>query len=178
MRRRPNAPWAIALVLALTIGFGTYVRLSLRHMRLELPLAGLLSRVLPIAETVAVAAGGHGTCSSAVDYSSIGDREAEAEMSYVASMSDLYRSKFGSFPTRISELNKVPEFEHADSLNNYSFSRGCSIYVDAGGSFAVSCGQQRPPSTDIAAFMRTAPSAQNYYLVGKSEILYVPAPKC
>jgi hypothetical protein len=168
---------ALGFVLAV-VGLGAYVRWSLRHMHIELPSAGLVNRLLPQAEIVAIAAGGHGACSSAVDQSSIGDRETEAEMSYVAAMPDLYKTKFGSAPSSMSDLQKLPEFEHADALNNRSFSRDCSIYFDQGASFAVSCGRSRPSKPDLAAFMRTAPSVQKFYMVGKNEILYVPVPKC
>ena len=111
------ATTALGLVLA-AVGLGAYLRWSLRHMHIELPLAGLLNRLLPQAEIIAIAAGSHGACSSAVDKSSIGDRETEAEMSYVAAMPDLYKSKFGSAPSSMSDLGKLPAFEHADALNN------------------------------------------------------------
>ncbi len=171
------ATTALGLVLA-AVGLGAYLRWSLRHMHIELPLAGLLNRLLPQAEIIAIAAGSHGACSSAVDKSSIGDRETEAEMSYVAAMPDLYKSKFGSAPSSMSDLGKLPAFEHADALNNRSFSRDCSIYFGQSGSFAVSCGRSRPSGPDVAAFIRTAPPMQKFYMVGKNEILYIPVPKC
>jgi hypothetical protein len=171
------ATTALAAVLA-AVGLGTYVRWSLRHMHIEFPLAGLVNRFLPQAEIIAVAASRHGACSSAVDQLSIGDREMEAEMSYVAAMPELYRTKFGRTPSSMSDLNKLPEFEHANSLNNRSFARDCSIYFDQGGSFAVSCGRSRPSGPDVAAFMQGAPSMRRFYMVGKSEILYIPVPTC
>ncbi len=171
------AATALGLVLA-AVGLGAYVRWSLRHMHIELPLAGLLNRLLPQAEIIAIAAAGHGACSSAVDQSSLGDRETEAEMSYVATMTGLYGAKFGSSPSSMSDLKKLPEFEHADALNHRSFSRDCSIYPDQSGSFAVSCGRSRPSVPNVAAFMRTAPSMRKFYMVGKNEILYIPVPKC
>src|SRR6266481_2000767 len=165
----------IALVLVVAaVSFGAYVRWSLRHMHIEFPLAGLVNRILPPAEIVAVAAGSHGTCSSAVDDTSIGDREAEAEMSYIATLPDLYKTTFGSSPSNMSDLNRLPEFERADSLNNHSFSQECSIYFDKSGSFVVSCGHTRPSSKDVAAFMNKAPFVQKFYMVGKMEILYIP----
>jgi hypothetical protein len=171
------AATALILVLA-AVGLGAYVRWSLRRMHIEFPLAGLVNRVLPQARIIAVAAGSHGTCSSTVDQSSIGDREMEAEMRYVAAMPELYKTKFGSAPLSMPDLKKLPEFEHADALNNRSFSRDCSIYFDPGGSFAVSCGRSTPSRPDVAAFTRTAPSTQKFYMVGKSEILYTPVPMC
>jgi hypothetical protein len=168
---------ALLLVVA-AVGVGVCLRWSLRHMLIDFPLAGLVNRLLPQAEIAAVAAGRHGACSGTQDQQSIGNREAEAEMSYVAAMPELYRTRFGRAPSSISDLNKLPEFEHADRLNNRSFSRDCSIYFDQSGSFAVSCGRPRPSRLDVAAFMRTAPSAQNFYMVGKSEILYIPVHMC
>jgi hypothetical protein len=99
-------------------------------------------------------------------------------MSYVAAMPELYKSKFGRAPSSMSDLKKLPEFEHADALNEHSFSRDCSIYSDQGASFAVSCGRSRPSKIELAAFMRTAPSVQKFYMVGENEILYIPVPKC
>jgi len=86
-------------------------------MHLEFPVGGLL----PLVKGAALAAGSHGTCSAGADDSSIGNREIEAEMSYVAAMPSLYRARFGAYPSSVSDLIRLPEFEHADSLNDHSF---------------------------------------------------------
>lgn len=168
---------AFVVVLAF-LGLGAYVRWSVRHMVIAFPVDGLVRRLLVPAEIVAAATGGRETCANPVDQSSIGDREAEAAMSYIAAMDDLYRTRFGSSPSSMSDLSRLAEFEQADSLNKHSFSRGCSVYFDQSGSFATSCGRSRPSGPDVAAFMRNAPFAQKFYMVGKSEILYIPVQKC
>ena len=167
--------WRIALALVLAfVGLGVYARWSLQHMHLEFPIGGLV----PLVKGVALVAGSHGTCSAGVDDSSIGNRETEGEMSYVAAMTSLYRGKFGAYPSSASDLIRLPEFEHADSLNGRSFSRDCSIYFEQNASFVVSCGDSRPSSLEAAAFMRTAPFEHKFFMIGNSEILYVPVPKC
>jgi hypothetical protein len=155
-----------------------YVWWSLRHMKIELPLDALFQRVFPQAEVIGAALRASGNCPAAVDSSSIGNREKEAEMYFVATMPSLYKEKFGHAPSYMSDLQKLPEFDRPDSLNDHVFMRDCSIYVDAGGSFAVSCGRLKPSSSEVGAFMRKAEPIQKFNMLGKSEILYVPAPTC
>jgi hypothetical protein len=158
------------------IGSYSYLRWSLRHISESL--AGFFQHILAPAELVGAVAGAGKNCISAVDLSSLGNREKEAEMSFVATMPSLYKARFGSAPSNISDLRRLPEFDHPDSLNGHAFLRDCSIYTDPDGSLAVSCGQLRPHASDVAAFMRNAPPVQKFRMLGRSEILYVPAPKC
>ena len=147
-------------------------------MKIGEPFAALFQRLLGPAEVVGAVAGAHEKCSFAIDSSSIGNRETEAEMSFVATMPGLYRTRFGSAPSAISDLSKLPEFERPDSLNGHAFLRDCSLYAGPAGAFAVSCGRSRPSAPDIAAFVRSAPPVQKFNMLGSSEILYVPPPKC
>lgn len=87
-------------------------------------------------------------------------------MSYVAGMLDLYRTKIGAAPANLTDLNER-EFE-----------KDCSIYSDHAGAFAVTCGLPRPASGDVAAFMPHATFVRKFHALGRSEILYLPAPKC
>lgn len=158
--------------------FSFYVWWSLEHMKIDLPLEAFFRAVLPHAAVVGAALRANANCLAADDSSSIGNREKEAEMYFVAKMPSLYKERFGGSPSNISDLRRLPEFDRPDSLNGHAFLRDCSIYSDPGGSFAVSCGQSRSPVKDVAAFMKNAPPVQKFVMLGKGEILYVPAPKC
>jgi hypothetical protein len=175
MERTTRVAWIVGLSALLVLtGSALYVRWSLRHMRLDLDLRGLSSGL----GLVELLTGGHSPCIAGADPTSLGDREQEAEMSYVATMPDLYKSRFGVLPSGMTDLNRLPEFDTANRLNNREFENNCSIYFDQSASFAVSCGSSKPPSRDMAAFLRNAPFMRRFYLVGNKEVLYVPAPKC
>jgi hypothetical protein len=174
MERTTRVAWIVGLsALVVLTGSALYVRWSLRHMRLDLDLRGLSSR-LGLVEALT----GHSPCIASSDPGSLGDREKEAEMSYIATMPDLYKSRFGVPPSNIADLNRLPEFETANRLNNREFENDCSIYFDHSASFAVSCGPTKPSSQDLAAFLYNAPFVRRFYRIGNNEVLYVPAPKC
>jgi len=143
-------------------------------MHLDLDLRGLSSR-LGLVEALT---GARSPCIASADSASLGDREKEAEMSYVATMPDLYKSRFGVPASSVADLNKLPEFESANRLNNREFEKDCTIYFDQNTSFAVTCGSPKPSSAEASTFMRSAPFVRGFYKLGQSEILYVPAPKC
>jgi len=169
---------SVVLFVALLAGSYFYLVWSLRHMKVEFPLAAFLQRTLPKAEVIGAAVGARGNCLAVVDSSSLGRREDEAEMSFVATMPGLYKERFGTVPSKISDLEKLPEFDRPDALNGHAFLHDCSIYADPGGAFAVSCGRSRPPRAEVLVFMQKAKPVQAFSMLGKSEILYVPAPKC
>lgn len=163
----PAKFWGTAglALLLIVVGLGAYVHWSLRHMHFDfLPTAIALDKLT-------------GGCLPPVDQTSLGDREGEAEMSYIAGMQDLYRTRIGTPPSSLTDLNKLPEFAQADGLNGHQFEKDCSIYVAPTG-YVVNCGPSQLSSADIAAFVGKAPFARKFYVLGRSEILYVPAPRC
>jgi hypothetical protein len=121
---------------------------------------------------------GRGACAPNIDRTSLGRRELEGEMSYVAAMSELYSNQFGKAPGSLHDLEKIPEFASANSLNGRAFERECSLYASPTNSFIVSCGSAQLSGTEAEGFMEHATPTQKFYLLGKSEILYVPAPSC
>jgi len=164
-----------ALALPLTILAGkAFVRWSLKDLQFDL--SGLAAQVN--ADTAVIRALVGRNCFRTVDQSSIGDKRKEAQMSYVAAVLDLYRVRFGKSTAVVSELNKLPEFEHANSTNRHYFEKDCSIHVGESGSAVVSCGSSRPTKDTVEAFMRNAKPVQKFYLLDGSEILFIPAPKC
>jgi hypothetical protein len=168
---------AMVLVMGV-VGLGVYARWSLRHMQIGFFTPADLDKLIAQVEVARAVVGRNGNCLRTVGQSGIGDRKKEAEMLYVAAMVDFYRMKFGTAASRLTDLNKLPDFEHASALNGRLLEKDCSIYLDQSGSFVVTCGPYKPSNLDVAAFMRNAPFVQKFYTLGGSEILYVPAPKC
>jgi hypothetical protein len=178
MRKTARAFGTGALLFAIfLIGSYLYLSWSLRHMKID-AFAAIFQKIFAPVEVLGAVVGAHENCTGAVDLSSLGNQESEAEMSFVATMPSLYKERFGSVPSSITDLRRLPEFERPDSLNGHAFLRDCSIYADPDGSFAVSCGRFRPSAPDVAAFMKDTPPVQKFSTLGKSEILYVPAPRC
>ena len=121
---------------------------------------------------------GIGTCAPKIDPTSLGRREFEAEMSYIAAMSEIYKKQFGKMPASLRDLARIPEFANANSINSREFERECSLYASPGDSFVVSCGPAQLSRKEAERFMEHAMQTQKFYLLGNSEILYVPAPRC
>jgi hypothetical protein len=160
---------AIAVMLII-FAIRFYVEFSLQNMQLD------LSGLVTVANTaVAMATLTIPPCQSAPDYSPIGDQKRERTMLYVATIVDLYKTTFRTLPDSIDDLDKLPSFDNAEKLNSHRIKQSCSIHGYPTGSYVLTCGASLPPANEIDAFLRKAGNVQRFYMVGGTEILYVPA---
>jgi len=99
-------------------------------------------------------------------------------MLYVATIVDLYKTTFGELPASINDLDRLPSFDNADKLNGNQAKKSCSMRLRSTGSYVLACGAPLPPPTDVDVFLGTAGHAQRFYVLGATEILYVPRAAC
>jgi hypothetical protein len=99
-------------------------------------------------------------------------------MLYVATIVDLYKSTFGRPPDSIDDLDKLPSFDNADNLNGRQVKKSCSIHVHPTGSYVLACGASLPPAKEIDVFIRNAGHVERFYMLGRTETLYVPGAGC
>jgi hypothetical protein len=177
MSKQTRVAVIVLLVLLIGgVGFIAYVRASIHHL-------GFLTtsdvKVLMSAANEARAAVEHNkSCVLPMDESTKGDRRQEAEMLYIAAMLDLYRAKFGVAARSLSDLDRLRDFDQNSRLDKRRLEKDCFVYVDPSGASVVSCGGSKPSSAGLAKLVPGAEYVQRFYRVGKSEVLYIPVPKC
>ena len=167
---------AAVTLSAIVVGARAYIEYSLRNMQLDL--SGLVVLADKVSATVELVTLTVPRCEFPPDYQSIGDRRREAMMLYVASIVDLYKTTFGRPPDSIDDLDKLPSFDNADKLNGTQVKKSCSIHVYPTGSYVLACGASLPPAKDIDVFIGKAGHVQRFYMLGGTEILYVPGTGC
>ncbi len=165
------------VALAVFIG-GSYFYMGYALSHMDLNLSGLGTAVDELAATVEVATLRIPRCDSSVDHLAGGDRTREATMLYAATVVDLYKTTFGKLPTRIEDLDKLPDFENADRLNSRRIEKSCTIQAHHTGSLVLVCGAPLPDAKDIEAIVAKQGHVQAFEIVGGTEILYVPAIAC
>jgi hypothetical protein len=114
-------------------------------------------------------------CSFTIDQSSLGNKQQEAEMLYIASMLDLYRARFGVAARTMSDLLKLNEISKSD-WNRWN--KTCYFYVDSSSASVVTCGRNLPSDAELTQLARRLDPIQRFYKIKDAEVLYIPTPRC
>lgn len=170
--------FAMLILLGVTMGAVAlvfYVRASIHHL-------GFLTKsdvekLVSAASEARIATLENKACLFDIDESSVGDKGRETEMLYVAAMLDLYRAKFGVAAHNIDELDNLPELNQQSRAGSHLWKKDCYVHASEGATI-VSCGNQKPSDLDIAEFAAVTGNVERFYKLGRSEVLYIPSPKC
>jgi hypothetical protein len=119
-------------------------------------------------------------CAVTIDTTSVGDRDVEQEMLYLADLIEVYELKSGTRPNNVADLEKLKEAEINGNVK--SLEKACTISFDLkNGGYALSCGPTRASISELGSFLdnvRLGGNVQKFLKISGKEILYIPPRKC